>query len=56
VIRFDAGGDLLPLDHQIFPTYYAYVNGMLVQQFPQDDLETFLSLDSTSQRLVHEIP
>ena len=56
VIRFDSQGNLSPLDHQMFPTYFVYENGNLISQFPQGDLETFISLDSSSQRLPSEIP
>lgn len=56
VIRFDLNGDRSPIDHQIFPTYFVYEDGDLVEQFPQANAETFIALDDTSQRRVSEIP
>lgn len=56
VIRFDLDGNRGPIDHQIFPTYYVYEDGELVEQFPQSDAEVFIALDETSQRHVSEIP
>ena len=56
VIRFDVQGNVTPLDHHIFPTYYVYEDSTLVGQFPQGDLEAFISLNQTSQRVPPEIP
>lgn len=56
VVRFDAEGNLSPLDHQIFPTYSLYENGQLRTIFPQSAPEPFISLDASSQRLQGEVP
>lgn len=42
---------MVPLDHQISPTYYVYEDGRLVDRFPQSDPEAFIQLNATSQRL-----
>ena len=56
VIHFDASGNLRPLDHAIFPTYYVYKDGDLIATFPQSAPATFIALDATYQRLVPEVP
>ncbi len=57
VVSFDPQGNLLPLDHQIFPRYFIYRDNVLVQPTgPQGDAETFIELDTNSQRKVTDIP
>ena len=51
VIEFDTHGQLiLPANTQIFPTYFIYQDGQLVNVINQSDIETFISLDETSQQ------
>jgi hypothetical protein len=45
---FDAKG-LYTINTQIFPTYYVYESGKLVNKIPQSALETFIKKDATSQ-------
>jgi hypothetical protein len=56
VIHFDASGNLRPLDHAIFPTYYVYKDGDLIATYPQSAPATFIALDAFYQRLVPEVP
>jgi hypothetical protein len=44
------------VEHQIFPTYYIYENGKLVNKIPQAAIETFIPLRSTSQIKAADIP
>jgi len=55
VVKFDSAGNPAPLDHQIFPTYFVYENGQKVGEFSQSDPESFISLDSGSQRTLEKI-
>ncbi len=57
VIRFDSSGNLSPLDHAIFPTYYVYVNGVLtLPVFPQSPPASFIQFNDSYQRLPVQIP
>ena len=49
--QFGTDGKALPLDHQIFPTYFIYDgNGQFKREIQQSDLETFIQLDGSSRR------
>jgi hypothetical protein len=57
VIQFDSSGNLaLPVDHAMFPTYYVYWNNNLVLKCPQTTPATFITQDSSYQRLPSQIP
>lgn len=43
------------VQHQMFPTYYVYEDGKLVNKIPQSALEDFLKLQSDSQRKAADI-
>ena len=56
-IQFNQDGSLQPffpqINIQMFPTYYVYRNGVLVQKFDQDpNLQMFIGLNATSMFLV----
>lgn len=55
VIKFDKSGFPDATDHAVFPTYYVYKNGQLIQIFPQGALSTFVLKDDTYQRQPWEI-
>ncbi len=42
--------------HQIFPTYYIYENGKLVNKIAQSPVEEFIKFDSSSQVHASDIP
>lgn len=50
VIKFDRSGFPDASDVAIFPTYYVYKNGRLIQTFPQHPLSEFILNDETYQR------
>lgn len=54
-IRFNADGSFALLDHQIFPTYSVYKNGVLIQTLPQSAPSPFIAMTSSSQRTPGEI-
>ena len=58
VIRFDGSGNLSPLDHAIFPTYFVYINGVrsIPLTFTQSAPVPFILLNDTYQRLPYQIP
>jgi Glucodextranase, domain B/Carboxypeptidase regulatory-like domain len=58
VVRFDLAGNLQPadIDHQIFPTYYVYADGQLINVYPQAPSATFIAFDASSQRLPSDVP
>ena len=43
------------IDHQIFPTYWVYENGDLVDRYPECSPESFIELDETAQRVPLEL-
>jgi hypothetical protein len=56
VVKFNASGNPITSDVQIFPTYYVYSNGTLTSPpYPQSPLSSFIALDATSERLPSQI-
>jgi glucodextranase-like protein len=55
VIRFDASGNPDTSDHSIFPTFYVYKDGSLINTYPQSAPSAFIPLQDNYQRLPSEI-
>ena len=56
VIRFDISGNPDTSDHSIFPTFYVYKDGTLINTYPQSAPSAFIPLGDTYQRLPSQIP
>jgi len=48
-IEFDANGNFVSAQHEIFPTYSVYVNGQLNAVYPQSDVPVFILKDESNQ-------
>lgn len=55
-ITFDISGSVRPLDHQIFPAYSIYVDGLRTSEISQPDFGPFIGLDTLSRRSKDAIP